>query len=376
MPTVRRRLRDLLERPAAAGDRGPRRQDAVLVGLLAGVAVLESALRPGLAWPVASALVAIALVATLPWRRSRPLLVVAATTVVSAGFQVAQAAAGVAPDGLATMLAVLLAPYALFRWGSGRDRVLGGAVLAGSLVVSVMFGGEGLQGAIAGVALLGGACLVGAFRRERVTARASQLEAVRAAERESLARDLHDTVAHHVSAIAIRAQVAGTDPGDAHRVSESLGVIEREAQAVLSDMRSLVRSLRAPAGLDPSPGLAELAALADPGPPCVAVHLDGTVDLPDIVASSLFRIAQEAVTNARRHAHGASAIDVTVTDDTDAVHLLVRDDGTGARAAHGHGHGLQGIAERAALLGGDVEAGPAPDGGWTVRARLPRRSGA
>ncbi|WP_171905281.1 sensor histidine kinase [Cellulosimicrobium cellulans] len=348
----------------------------MLVGVLVGVAVLESTARRDLAWPVASGLVAVALVSTLPWRRIHPLLVVAVTTLLSAGFQVAQAAAGTGPDGLATMLAVLLVPYALFRWGTGRDRLLGGAILAVSLVLSVTLGGEGIQGAIAGVAFLGGACLVGALRRERVVARASQLEAVRAAERESLARDLHDTVAHHVSAIAIRAQVAATEPGDARRVAESLGVIEREAQAVLTDMRSLVRSLRAPAGLGPSPGMAELAALADPGPPAVTVRLDGTVDLPDIVAASLFRIAQEAVTNARRHADGARAIDVAVTVDGDDVLLVVHDDGAGARSPAGSGHGLQGIAERAALLGGEVAAGPDPDGGWTVRARLPRWSAA
>lgn len=352
----------------------------MLVVALVGAAVLEGTLRRDLAWPVASTLVAVALVATLPWRRSRPLLVVALTTLVGAGFQVAQAAAGTGPDGLATMLAVLLAPYALFRWGSGRDRLLGGAVLAGSLVLSVTLGGEGLLGAVAGVALVGGACLVGAFRRERVAARASQLDAVRAAERESLARDLHDTVAHHVSAIAIRAQVAATDPDDASRVSESLDVIEREAQAVLTDMRSLVRQLRTPAGLEPSPGLAELASLADPGPPTVTVRLDDAASPPDIVASSLFRIAQEAVTNAMRHARGATAIDVTLTADADTVELVVHDDGAGARTppgtGHGQGHGLQGISERAALLGGEVVAGPDPDGGWTVRARLPQRHGA
>lgn len=376
MPSVRRRLRDLLGRPAAEGARGPTARDAVLVVVLVGAAVLESVLRPDLAWPVASALVAIALVATLPWRRSRPLLVVALTTLVSAGFQVAQTVAGTGSDGLGTMLAVLVAPYALFRWGSGRDRVLGGAVLAGSLVVTVALGGEGVQGAVAGVALVGGACLVGAFRRERVAARTSQLDAVRAAERESLARDLHDTVAHHVSAIAIRAQVAATDPDDTSRVSESLDVIEREAQAVLTDMRSLVRQLRAPAGLEPSPGLAELASLADPGPPSVRVRLDDAASPPDIVASSLFRIAQEAVTNARRHARGATTIDVRLTADADAVELVVHDDGAGVRSPSGTGHGLQGISERAALLGGQVVAGPDPDGGWTVRARLPQRGDA
>lgn len=200
MPTVRRRLRDLLERPAADGARGPLPRDAVLSVVLAGVAVLEGALRPDLEWPVVSVLVTIALAATLPWRRSHPLVGVAVTTLVSAGFEVVRATAGVPPQGLGTLLAVLLLPYALFRWGSGRDRALGGVLLAAGVVLSVALGGEGIQGAVAGVALVGGAGLVGALRRERIATRASQLQAVRAAEREALARDLHDTVAHHVSA--------------------------------------------------------------------------------------------------------------------------------------------------------------------------------
>ncbi|WP_166376055.1 sensor histidine kinase [Aeromicrobium phragmitis] len=368
---MRRRLRDALAGPAADGARGPTKRDVALVVVLTVAAVLEAALRPDLAWPLATALVVIALVATLPGRRQRPLVVVSATTLLSAAFAIAQVLTGTPPNGLVTMFAVLLAPYALFRWGTGSDRFFGGGVLAAGLVLSVVLGGEGIEGAVAGVVLVGGAGLIGAFRRERSDSRTREIDAVRAAEREALARDLHDTVAHHVSAIAIRAQAAATRPHDASHVAASLGVIEREARAVLAEMRSLVRALRAPAGFAPSPGLPELTALAEPGPPRVRVRVDEPTSMPDIVASTFFRIAQEGVTNARRHARDVTTIDVTVVATADAAHLVVRDDGTGSRSTGGGGHGLRGVSERAALLGGEVAAGPDHDGGWTLSARIP-----
>ncbi len=352
---------------------GPGRRDVVLVGALAVAASLEAAVRPDLAWPVATALATLALVATLPWRRSRPMAVVMLTTVVSAVFTVAQAAAGDVPNGLVTMVAVLMVPYALFRWGSGRSRSIGGAVLVAGVLLSVVLGGEGVAGAVAGVAFVGGACLVGALRRERVAVRVRELDVVRSREREALARDLHDTVAHHVSVIAIRAQVAGTVAHDPAQVSDALHAIEREAQAVLSEMRSLVRALRTPADYVPSAGLPELTGLASAGPPPVTVRVDVPGNVPDIVATTLFRIGQEGVTNARRHAHAATAIELTVTADADAVHIVVRDDGTPARTTSSDGQGLRGMSERAALLGGTVEAGPDPAGGWTLRSTLPTR---
>jgi signal transduction histidine kinase len=183
-------------------------------------------------------------------------------------------------------------------------------------------------------------------------------------------------VAHHVSAIVIRAQVASADPRDTPRVAESLRVIETEAQAVLADMRSLVRTLRAPADYAPTAGLEELARLADPGPPKVTVRIDAPEDLPSIVATTLFRIAQEGVTNARRHSRDATAIDISITVDTEAARIVVRDDGALARPDTGNGHGLQGMSERASLLGGDMDAGPDPAGGWTLRASLPLRGAA
>jgi signal transduction histidine kinase len=358
-------------RPRAAGADGPKPRDAVVIAALAAVCVIEGATRPDLEWPVATTLATIAILPALLWRRTRPLISVAVMTCSTCAFALAHAAAGVEPNALVATFAFLSAPYALFRWGSGRDRIACAAVIAASLLFSSSLGSDRIADIIAGIAFMGGACLIGALRRERRESRERRLETVRAREREALARDLHDTVAHHVSAIVIRAQVASADPRDAARVAESLGVIEREAQAVLADMRSLVRTLRAPADYAPSAGLDELARLADAGPPPVTVRIDAPDDLPIVVASTLFRIAQEGVTNARRHARAATAIDVSVTVEAGTAHITVRDDGAPPYPASGDGHGLQGMSERAALLDGDLAAGPDPAGGWTLCAALP-----
>ncbi|WP_232013898.1 sensor histidine kinase [Glycomyces terrestris] len=371
MRTAERRIAAAWARPPAAGADGPRPRDAVPVGLAAAVGVLEAALRPDLPWPAATAAVTLAVLPVLLWRRTRPLVAVAGMAAATTGLALAHRIAVVEPNALFATFVLLSIPYALFRWGSGSDRIIGAAALAVDLLFTSSLSSDPLAETAAGVAFLGGACLLGALRRERVESRERRLDQVRAREREALARDLHDTVAHHVSAIVIRAQVAGADPGDKARVAESLRVIETEAQAVLADMRSLVRTLRAPADYRPTAGLEELARLAEPGPPPVAVSVAAPADLPGIVASTLFRIAQEGVTNARRHARGATRIDVEVTVDEREARVRVRDDGAPPRPASGDGHGLQGMAERAALLGGEVDAGPDPVGGWTLRASIP-----
>jgi signal transduction histidine kinase len=376
MRTAPRTITAAWSRPRAAGADGPRPRDAGLVVLAAVLSVIEGAVRPDLQWPVATTLFTLALLPVLMWRRTRPLAAVAVMFASTSAFALAHTVAGIEPNALVSSFALLLVPYALFRWGSGRDRIVGAAVVGAGLLFSSSLSSDPIAETVAGVAFLGGACLIGALRRERVESRARRVDTIRAREREALARDLHDTVAHHVSAIVIRAQVAGADPSDTARVAESLRVIETEAQAVLADMRSLVRTLRAPADYAPTAGLEELARLADPGPPKVTVRIDAPEDLPSIVATTLFRIAQEGVTNARRHSRDATGVDVVITADAETARIVVRDDGGPARPDSGNGHGLQGMSERAALLGGDVDAGPDPAGGWTLRASLPLRGAA
>jgi signal transduction histidine kinase len=373
MAALPRVLATAWSRPPVNDAPGPKRRDVALLIVAAAAALIEVAARPDLAWPLTTTLVTLAIFPMLLWRRTRPLLAVAVMTGTTSAYSLVDVFAEPDLNALVATIVLLTIPYALFRWGSGRDRILGAVIVAAGLVFSSLLGGQPITDIIAGIAFLGGACLIGALRRERLESRARLLDGIRSREREALARDLHDTVAHHVTAIVIHAQVASANPQDAARLAGSLGVIEKEAQAVLTDMRSLVRTLRAPTDYAPTAGLDELARLADPGPPPVTVRIDAPDDVPGIVASTLFRLAQEGVTNARRHAVDASAIDVSVTVDTTTARIEVRDNGTAPRPASGDGHGLQGMAERAALLGGEITAGPDPVGGWTLSAALPLR---
>jgi signal transduction histidine kinase len=141
-------------------------------------------------------------------------------------------------------------------------------------------------------------------------------------------------------------------------------------------MRTLVRALREgdPAELAPSPAVADLAELAGPSPegPLVDVELLGDLrDLPPTLGTAIYRLAQESVTNARRHARHATRIGVRVHGGDNTVRLRVTDDGDGG-PVRSSGYGLAGMRERAALLGGTCEAGPDVTGGWTVTATLPR----
>ena len=213
--------------------------------------------------------------------------------------------------------------------------------------------------------------------RLRAGNRMRELDRAKSNEREELARDLHDTVAHHVSAIAIQAQAGlATVDKNPDAASAALRVIEAEASRTLTEMRTMVRVLRQDdsAELSPAPKIADLLQLASAkgASPVIHVQVTGAVDaLSAPVASAVYRIAQESVTNARRHARNATRIEVRADIDAARVRLTVHDDGASGPAAE-PGYGITGMTERAALLGGTCSAGRDPDGGWTVTADLPR----
>jgi signal transduction histidine kinase len=155
-----------------------------------------------------------------------------------------------------------------------------------------------------------------------------------------------------------------------------LRVIESEASRTLDEMRSMVRILRRDdevAERAPTAGIEDLRRLArSDGSPIVDVRVQGdpTTVIPSI-ATAAFRIAQEAVTNARRHARNATRVDVSVDITPVEIRLEVHDDGDGPASVK-TGYGVPGMVERAALLGGTCTAGPLATGGWTVTAVLPR----
>lgn len=226
---------------------------------------------------------------------------------------------------------------------------------------------------IGGVAVVVTAAAVGAVLRARAMLRTRQLDDVRQLERERLARDLHDTVAHHLTAIAITAQ-AGLAVADRRpeAATDALRRIDDEATRTLAETRKVLRMLRTEDAAAPERPLDDLAGLASAGGPgpAVEVEVGDGLGLSPTVAAAVHRIAQEAVVNARRHAQDATIVRVRVDRRDSDVELTVTDDGRHATRSE-QGFGIVGMTERAALLGGRLEAGPSPTGGWTVTAVLP-----
>ena len=354
-------------------------QDWALVAVLVPTAVIEGILRPDVGWRPVALVVAVALVFSLLWRRTHPLGVVTAVFGAVIVLNLATLIDGPTTSvGLYTTIYVLLVPYALFRWGSGREVVIGLPIIVVAGVLGIASDFNGFGEAAAGFVFLMFPAVLGALVRFWTTSRAREIDQVRLREREQLARELHDTVAHHVSAMVIRAQagrvVATSEPAAA---VDALRVIEEEGSRTLAEMRTMVGALRdrQDADLTPQNGVADTARLARSGDePHVQVRLTGDLDeLSPAVGSATYRIAQESVTNALRHARNATQIDVQVVGDEDVVRLTVRDDGETVLASSvASGYGVVGMTERATLLGGTLEAGPGLDQGWVVDAVLPR----
>jgi signal transduction histidine kinase len=352
----------------------------VLVGVFVPLAVLEGVLRTDLPWRVVSVIVAVGLVPTLLWRRTRPLLMVAICFVATS---VAPLVLGGGSFQMYTMVYMLVLPYALFRWGSGREAAIGFAIMFVAVCLSMLSERTIFSDVVGGFAVLFATTALGGAFRYRTGARMRALDQVKLLEREQLARDLHDTVAHHVSAMAIRAQAGlATSATHPNAATDALRVIAAEASRTLAEMRVMVRVLRRnqPAELEPSRRIADLEQLASDARvgPSVDVKISGDLDDSDpSVGAAIYRIAQESITNARRHARNATRIEVRVAADDTSVHLTVTDDGDAGsvHSAGSPGYGLIGMTERADLLGGTCEAGQNPDGGWTVTAVLPRAGG-
>ncbi len=368
--------------PAVESPPPPRWRDWLLAGAIAATAIAEGVLREDLTWRPAAVMVGLALACATLWRRSRPLAMVGLGFGAIFAVDVARVAAGKEPLTLITGASVLVMVYALFRWGTTRQAAAGSAVVLVEWLVSVTTDFHGATDAVFGLALLLLTGAVGTAVRYQRIVRAQQLDRVRFHEREILARELHDTVAHHVSAMAVQAQAGQflAHTGDQDGAAEALAVIEQEASRALAEMRTMVRTLRrdhgAPEGA-PARGVADIETLVtSEGVTGMRVDVDRRGDLDELrpaVEAALFRVAQESVTNAKRHARRATRVHVLVTGDRDTVRLNVTDDGehtvSGPRQP---GYGLVGMAERVSLLGGTLEAGPNPARGWTVQATIPR----
>lgn len=347
--------------------------------LLAAVVVAsfgEVMLRQEWAWLAVVIAPSVVIGITLLWRRTHPLTAVTVAFGTLIAFDAARIVL-VDATGLYSIGAALVLAYALLRWGAGREGAIGLSIILVWLAVTHLADPTSPDEVVAGYGFFLFAAALGASVRFHANTRLRDVEQAKLRLRDELARELHDTVGHHVSAIAIQAQagraLAAAEPDRALAVLET---IEDAASRTLTEMRAMVGLLRkqdAP-DLAPRPGVADVAGLArDVGWPRVDVQLTGGLDgIPPPVGVALYRIAQEAVTNATRHARNATCVSVDIDGDGEHVHLTVRDDGDAVPSGEPTpGYGLLGMTERASLLGGSLRAGRAPEGGWIVEATLP-----
>lgn len=226
------------------------------------------------------------------------------------------------------------------------------------------------------------------FRNERATAtRASrQIEQRRRQSEEQLriARDLHDVIGHNISLIYVQASM-GLDLMDSQpeQARAALGAIKSASKEALEELRTMLTTLRRDddaAPRSPAPGLDRLPELVEHTKTAgLSVDIEVARDLPQLsvaVQLAAYRIIQESLTNVARHA-GPGQVRVQVTCDDADVHVEVADDGkvsANGVATMGTGSGIAGMRERAVALGGDLDAGFRPEGGFRVSARLPVRS--
>ncbi len=389
----------LLGRASTAGRRLVATQEGLLVAglVLALLATIEIVLvsdldadRSGTALSTA---ILLGLGATLPIAAIRTHLVVATAAIASATLLV------VLTDERPTVAGTVALAVSLF-WLGARHRWPAAALMVVPFIAYAAFAmadPDTTNGPAVAVAVVATAAVgVGRARqlRGRARARNASHESMTAAfleyeargERARIARELHDVVAHHISMIAVQAETARlATPGMPADGARQLLAIGDTARTALTEMRRLLGVLREDTDTEttrqPQPGLPQLVELVDDARAsasattrlvvrgCVA-PLDPGIEL------TVYRIVQEALTNARRHAPGA-AVDVELDYAADALLVRVRDNGpgpSGAIATDGAstgGHGLRGMRERAAAVGGDLRVGSAPVGGFMVEATLP-----
>jgi signal transduction histidine kinase len=197
--------------------------------------------------------------------------------------------------------------------------------------------------------------------------------AAAAAERSRIARELHDVVSHAVTVMVVQAGAADQLLDDEHPARPRVLAIRSAGKEALGELRRQLGLMRAggPSSVSPLPGLDQLPELTEASGAPLTMAGDVPDGVPPGLALTTYRLVQEALTNAHRHAPGA-AVDVSVERIGDELCVCVLDDGPGASAETGSGQGLRGMKERVEMYGGELEVGPRTDRpGWRVQARLP-----
>jgi signal transduction histidine kinase len=313
----------------------------------------------------------------LVWRRRAPLVVVVVVTAAAVVYGIAKL-----PDP-AIMFAPTVAIYTVAAWRPWRISVIAAAGTAALGVVALVLAHDSDVADVAVNYAVGiTAWVVGEIvrgqREEAARAEARRVEDARRAvadERVRIARDLHDVVAHHLSVIVVQAEAAqeilAADPA---RAGQAMGTVAETARGALGELRRVVGVLRSDASRAPQPDLAsvdDLVASVRQAGLDVDVRTEGRArPVTGVVGLAAYRVVQEALTNVLRHA-AARRAEVALAYGDDALVVTVSDDGRGAAGSNGGGHGLAGMRERVATLGGSLDAGPRAGGGFAVRARLP-----
>jgi signal transduction histidine kinase len=371
-------------RLVALDARRPWLLDATIVLGLIAVAVSS-------AGALASEGVAFSVALSLPllWRRRQPVLVFGVVAAVA----LAQWLVDVRALG---DVALLVALYSVATTESTRITLLAAAVLeVGIVMAAVRWAGSDMEPVKVWIGLSGLATAAGVLgmsvrsRRALVSSlheRAARLEHERdqqgrlsaAAERARIARDMHDIVAHHLSVMIALADGAAYQLAEApDRAEAAMTTASQTGRQALTEMRRLLGVLRDESQpvLNPQPGVAQVDELVRRMRAAgveVRYTLSGSPDgIEPGLQMTAYRIVQEALTNALKHAGDGARVSAVLSCTPDEVFVEVRDDGAAmASAAIQEGGGLRGMRERAAVYGGAVEAGPHPDGGWAVRTRL------
>ena len=376
--------------------------DVVLAIVLTVLAVLDVAADEVLEGERAPDAIAYGLVVAggvaLLWRRRNPVLVAVVIGIVMNLYWLRDHGAYLALLGLPSL-------YAVAIYGERRKRAW---IAMGGLVVAMLVGAgftilrapEGFRypNAVTMAAYLLATAATGLAVRdrrrafERTTRRAARAEAERRRgaaeavmeERSRIAREMHDVVAHGMSLIAVQAsaakEVVRTSPEQAEELVRRIETVSRES---LTEMRRMLGALRSGdaedlASLLPQPGLGDLAGIVEEARASgieVNVSVGGDERrLAPGIELAVYRLLQESLTNVRKHAGEGAAASISIEFGPKSIAIEVLDDGAGRSSrsqAGGSGHGVIGMRERVEIYGGTFSAGPRPEGGWAVRARLP-----
>ena len=289
--------------------------------------------------------------------------------------------------------------FLLGNLGDALKARMGLGVVVGSAAIIVYNAPDSSPSEQIFIPLLFGICWLGGFAlheraevAEAAETRAVQAERDREAtarvavaeERARIARELHDVVAHSVSVMVLQVgAVRHKLPAGLDEDRDALRHVEQTGRAALGEMRRLLGAMRSEGdgvALAPQPGVESLKSLLDEigraGLP-VQLHVEGErFPLPRGIDLSAYRIVQEGLTNALKHAD-ASRADVSLHYAPEELRIEVRDDGVGSSTSDGRGHGLVGVRERVKIFGGEMNSGPSPAGGFVLSTRLPlNRDGA